>query len=317
MIVHFGLSGLRPEWRSSVACIGVFDGVHLGHRAVVGRALSEATRREAPTVLCTFDRHPTTVLAPDRVPPSLATLDQNLAEFSRLGVSVTVVLPFDRATAATPAQDFFDTVFRDALRAEAVVVGHDFAFGKGREGDTSWLSARIETVVVPPFTLEGRRVSSTEVRAKVASGEVGEAARLLGRPFSLAGVVVGGEKLGRELGYPTLNIARADDQVVPADGVYAGRCRTVRGTFGAAVSIGERPTVGGTARAVEAHLLDYDGEPLYGTAAEVGFLARIRAQERFDGVAELQRQIKADVHAVRGHLERATGLEPATFSLGS
>lgn len=221
MQVHFGVGLLRAEWSRAVVCVGTFDGVHLGHRAVIGRAVEEARNAELPCALATFDRHPFAVLNPARCPKAIADLGENLREFERLGVAVAVVLPFDAALSRMSADVFLRDVLQGAMHASNLVVGHDFAMGNGREGTPEWLAARVPTTVVPPFEIEGHRVSSSAIRTAIAEGNVESAARLLGRPFELTGVVVGGQKLGRTLGYPTANLARSIDGVLPADGVYA------------------------------------------------------------------------------------------------
>jgi len=222
MQVHFGVGLLRAEWRKSVACVGTFDGVHLGHQAVIREAISQAQDKELPCVLVTFDRHPAAILAPARCPKSLAGLQENLEVFRELGVSATVVLPFDAELSRMSAERFLREILIGAVRASSLVVGHDFAMGNGREGNTDWLASRLPTTVVKPFEIDGVRVSSSAIRRMVSEGQVEDAARLLGRPFALSGVVVGGQKLGRQLGFPTANIARSFDQAVPAQGIYAG-----------------------------------------------------------------------------------------------
>jgi riboflavin kinase/FMN adenylyltransferase len=298
MQVHFGLELLNAEWSSSVVCIGTFDGVHLGHQAVIGLAVTEAFQRELPCVVLTFDRHPAHVLAPERCPKAIASLGENLAQFERLGVGVSVILPFTEELSQTGAQTFFDEMLVRCLRAKRLVVGHDFAFGKGREGTPAWLQSRIETEVVPPFELHGSRVSSSAVRTAVSEGDMEEAARLLGRPFAISGIVVSGQRLGRTLGYPTANLARSFDQVTPADGIYAGYATTPHGIFRAAVSIGVRPAVGGTARTIEAFLLDYPGHDLYGRNISVAIHSRIREERNFDSLDALKTQIARDVALV-------------------
>ena len=295
MLVHFGTDLLMPEWQAADACVGTFDGVHLGHQEVIRTALSRAEAAERPCVLVTFDRHPAAVLAPLKKPQSVGTLDQNLAMFRSLGVAVCVVLHFDQELADVSAQAFLDEILIARLHAVELVVGHDFAMGKGRVGDPAWLAQRIATTVVPPFELEGRRVSSTEVRRSVGDGDVENAARLLGRPFAIQGVVVPGQKLGRQLGFPTVNIAKSTEQVTPADGVYAGVCRTPNGTYRAAVNLGVRPAVKGAERSLEAYLLDYPGKPLYGKAVELAFCQRIRPERDFDDLESLSEQIAKDV----------------------
>lgn len=295
MQVHFGVDMLEPEWSGAVLCIGTFDGVHLGHQAVIRRAVEVAASEGLPAVLLTFDRHPAHVLAPDRCPKAVASLDENLTQFSRIGVQVALVLAFTRELSQTTADEFFQRVMVDHVRAKKIVVGHDFAFGKGRKGTPEWLAERIETEVVPPFMLEGNRVSSSAVRSEVAEGRVEHAGVLLGRPFAIAGVVVSGQRLGRELGYPTINLARSFDQVTPADGVYVGECETPHGTYRAAVSIGMRPAVSGTHRTIEAYLLDYPGNDLYGKGVVLSLLRRLREERNFDSLEALKAQIALDV----------------------
>ncbi len=304
MVVHFGVARLEPGWKTAVACLGTFDGVHVGHAELVRRAVERAREAESPAVVVTFDRHPAEVLAPDRTPPYLATLDQNFAQFSRLGVATCVVLPFDAAFTQVTAAGFM-SLLTDRVHATEFVVGHDFTFGKGREADAAWLAARHRALVVPPVLVDGVRVSSTAVRAAVLEGRMVDATRLLGRPFALAGVVVGGKKLGRGLGYPTVNLATSGRMAVPADGVYAGTADTVLGEYAAAISVGVRPAVGGGARTVEAYLLDFPGTSLYGSAVELRVLERMRGEEDFPDLESLKKAIARDVEAVRGLVGRA------------
>lgn len=303
MLVHFGVETLHAEWKESVVCIGVFDGVHLGHREVIRGAVQMARERECPSIVVTFDRHPAAILAPDRCPAQIATLDQDLQEMEALGVAVVVVLPFDLALSQTSAADFLAGILKGSLRAEHLIIGHDFAFGHDREGTPEWLRERIDTTVVPPFELNGVRVSSSQIRRLVVEGKVSQVSALLGRPFAFEGVVVGGQKLGRTLGYPTLNLVRSANQVLPADGIYAGRCLISMGAYEAAVSIGLRPAVGGGPRTIEAHLLDYPGDSLYGSAVTLELVARIRAELPFENLDSLKSQIERDVVEARRLLQ--------------
>lgn len=298
MRVHYGLEQLAAEWSAAVGCVGTFDGVHRGHRAVISRAVECARARALPCVLATFDRHPLATLAPERCPPSLATVGANLRQFEALGVDVALVLPFDRPMSEMPAGKFFEDVLEGALRVNRMVVGHDFAFGHGREGTPAWLSTRVPTETVEPLLVEGQRASSSAIRDAVDLGAVEKAALQLGRPYALEGVVVAGERLGRQLGYPTLNLARSSNQVIPAHGVYAGSCETPFGPFQAAISIGVRPAVGGTHRTIEAYLLDYPGEDLYGRAVELAVARRLRGEQDFATVEALVEQIARDVEDV-------------------
>ncbi len=295
MQVHFGIDLLHPEWGSAVACVGTFDGVHLGHQTVIRRAVEEARKADLPCVLLTFDRHPAAILAPAKCPKAIAPLQDNLREFENLGVSLSIVLHFDAALSRTPAAEFLSSYLVDAARATSLVVGHDFAMGNGREGDTAWLQQRIPTTVMPPFEIDGHRVSSSEIREAVSAGEVDHAAKLLGRPFAVSGIVVSGQKLGRTLGYPTANLARSFDQVLPRDGVYAGWFECDFGRFKAATSIGTRPAVGGGVRTIEPYLLDYPGHSLYGRSARLELVHRLRDERNFDGLDPLREQIRLDV----------------------
>jgi riboflavin kinase/FMN adenylyltransferase len=251
-------------------------------------------------VLVTFDRHPAATLAPSRCPKALAGLQENLQVFERLGVSATVVLPFDAELSRMSAERFLREILTGSVRATSLVVGHDFAMGHGREGTAEWIAARVPTTIVPPFAIDGDRVSSSAIRLAVAEGRMEDASKLLGRPFALSGVVVGGQKLGRQLGFPTANIARSFDQAVPAEGIYAGWLTAPAGRFMAATSIGVRPAVGeGGRQTVEAYLLDYPGESLYGVPVELELSHRLREERNFPSLEELTRQIDLDVQETR------------------
>lgn len=299
MQVHFGLGSLIAEWSSSVVCVGTFDGVHRGHQQVIGAAVRESRDRGVPCILVTFDRHPAAVLAPERLPGALSSLDQNLEQFASLGVSISLILPFDEALSQLTAQAFLDSILIGKLRASSVVVGYDFAMGHNREGDTKWLAERIATTVLPPFEVEGRRVHSSEIRALVKQGGVEAAGVLLGRPYELCGVVVRGHQLGRQIGYPTANIGRSMSQLLPADGIYGGRFWFLGGVFDAAISVGVRPAIGGGDRTVEAYLLDYPGDDLYGRSCRLSFNHLIREERNFESLEALSEQIAADVQQVR------------------
>lgn len=300
MLVHFGLESVKAEWAESVVCIGTFDGVHRGHHELVKTVVELGREMEVPSLVLTFDRHPAAVLAPDRVPARVASLPQILRVFEESGVSGVVVLPFDKELAATNASEFFDWILVGGLKAKKLVVGHDFALGRGREGTAEWLGERMETSVVQPVSYEGVRVSSSQIRALVRDGKVREAGKRLKRPFAYEGVVVGGQKLGRELGFPTVNLAGSCGQVVPGDGVYAGWANTVAGRFRAAISVGMRPTVEGAGRSMEAYLLDFPGDNLYSTALELEFWDYVRGEEKFGGLDELKLQMGRDVEQVAG-----------------
>ncbi|MBN8690271.1 MAG: bifunctional riboflavin kinase/FAD synthetase [Armatimonadetes bacterium] len=295
MLVHFGIENIRADWKSSTVVVGTFDGVHLGHRALIQKTIQEATEREQPSVIVTFDRHPATILSPDHVPLQIGTLEQNVIQMRQAGASVCVILPFDAGLSRTTAHEFFDEILVGSLRANQVVVGHDFGFGMNREGNADWLRSRVDTVEFPPFAVNGQRVSSSLIRCMVDAGQVEEVQQYLGRPFSIAGVVVSGHKRGRALGFPTLNIARSTQGLLPADGVYAGVCRVKTVPYKAAISIGTNETFGEGPRTIEAYLLDYPGTEIYGCPVELGFIEKIRGQQRFESVQELIDQMNHDV----------------------
>jgi len=302
MQVHLGIGVLRAEWERAVVCIGTFDGVHLGHEAVIRTAVQEARRQDLPCVLVTFDRHPAEILAPDRAPKYLAPLQENLNRFEELGVAVTLVLHFDAELSRMSAERFLNEILVGSARAAELVVGHDFAMGNGREGTAAWLSSRIPTTIVPPFEVDGERVSSSAIRDAILQGDMEGAARLLGRAYAITGVIVGGQRLGRQLGFPTANLARSMNQALPANGIYTGWFESSKGRYPAAVSIGVRPAVGGGDRTVEAYLLDYPGDSLYGLSARLEIVSRLHEELDFPSLDALIEQISRDVAETRRRL---------------
>jgi riboflavin kinase/FMN adenylyltransferase len=299
MQVHFGIELLRPEWTRAVVCIGTFDGVHLGHQAVISEAVARAGREELPSIVVTFDRHPSVVLNPSKAPKAIASLKMNLEHFQGLGVGLTVVLPFNAWLSRMSADEFFRTILVEKLRASTVVVGHDFAMGNGREGTLTWLSERMDTDVVPAFSVGEERVSSSLIRAAVSSGDLATANAMLGRGFEIQGFVDHGQKLGRTLGFPTANIARSFDQVLPADGVYAARIMFDGQSYNAALAIGTRPAAGGGPRSIEAFLLDYPGTSLYGKHVRLRLEHFLRPELNFPSLDALKEQMAKDVESVR------------------
>jgi riboflavin kinase/FMN adenylyltransferase len=267
--------------------IGTFDGVHLGHRAVI---------EGADTVL-TFEPHPISVVRPDAVPKLITSYPVKADLIAGLGVDELVVIPFDRDFSQKTAEEFVEDVLVGKLQAEHVSVGENFRFGKGAKGDAEFLRARpeFETRVVPLVEVEGETVSSTQIRALVAAGEVDKAARFLGGPFLFEGEVVPGDRRGRELGMPTANIVPDDHLAHPGHGVYAAWAHG----HPAAVNVGVRPTFEtGRGLLVEAYLLDFSGD-LYGQTLRVAFLERLRGEKRFDSVEELVAQMHRDVEQAR------------------
>jgi len=298
--------------RSAVA-VGNFDGVHRGHKALVAAAVARARETGGAAVVLTFDPHPARVLRPDAAPSALSTLAQKEELVTALGIDRLVALAFDERLAALSPAAFVREVLGSMLGARHVVVGESFRFGHAREGDARTLEALggregFDVQVVPPVLHAGRPISSSRVREALAAGDVGEAAQLLGRPYALDGRVVRGDGRGRTLGVPTANL-RADDQLLPARGVYAGRALVPSGEWRTAVvNVGERPTFGGTGLVVEAHLVDFTGD-LYDARVRLSFHARLRGEERFQSAQALVERIQADVRAARELLPPAAARE--------
>ncbi|MGI8924571.1 MAG: riboflavin biosynthesis protein RibF [Fimbriimonadales bacterium] len=299
----FGLETLSPGWAESTVCIGVFDGVHLGHQSVIRAACDNARANSRPAVAVTFDRNPLAVLRPERCPKTILGQNAKLAKIAALGIDLTLVTTFDKSFSQMPAQEFLENELRARICAKKVVVGHDFALGKDRVGTAAWLSERIPTEILPPLEQRGRRVSSTEIRKDVAEGQVAEAAALLGGPYELAGIVAKGQQLGKKLGIPTANIVPIIDQVIPKDGIYACFGTAPQGRFQAAVSLGTRPAIEGAGFAIEAHLLDFPDRDLYGRFLSLEFVARLRDELWFDSHENLVAQIRLDIENARETLE--------------
>jgi riboflavin kinase / FMN adenylyltransferase len=298
-----GLEAVPTDWGRSVVTIGVFDGVHRGHQIMVGRAIQRARERGLPCVLVTFDPHPAEVIRPGSHPARLTTLRRRAALAADLGVDAFLVLPFTVAVSRMEPAAFAHEILVERLHAAEVVVGTNFTFGYKASGDVPML---LELGRKFGFGVEGMGLvsdggvtfSSTYIRSCIDAGDVEAAAAALGRPHRVEGVVVHGEKRGRELGFPTANIAMAPYTAVPADGVYAGLFAIRDRLLPTAVSVGTNPTFSGRERTVEAYVLDVS-EDFYGFDVAVDFTARLRGQERFDDVDALIAQMKRDVERTR------------------
>ncbi|HEY1134663.1 MAG TPA: bifunctional riboflavin kinase/FAD synthetase [Nocardioides sp.] len=291
----------------TVAVIGNFDGVHLGHQHVVRRAREVAAELGVDdVVVVTFDPHPIAVLRPEHAPLALTTIDERLALLFAAGVDHALVVPFDRSVASWTPEQFVQRVLVDSLRVKGVVVGANFRFGARAAGDVATLRSEGEghDFVVEGIALDGgpQVWSSTYVRTCLAAGDVEGAAEALGRPFAVRGTVVQGDQRGRELGYPTANVPTSGLVAAPADGVYAGRLRRLDTgeELPAAISVGTNPTFAGEReRRVESYVLDRDDLELYGVEVEVSFVAHLRGMVRFDGVDALVDQMADDVRRAR------------------
>jgi riboflavin kinase/FMN adenylyltransferase len=278
--------------------VGSFDGVHLGHVDVIRRTVAASTADGTQPALLTFEPHPRCVLDPANCPQSITTLQEKLALIEALGIEHAIVIRFDRALSSLSPQQFVD-LLAPAMDVRRWVVGFDFAFGRQRAGSAAWLRSNGHEVdVVPRFTLNGKDLHSSDVRRLVTLGEMEEANRLLDRSYSMAGPVEAGDKVGRRLGFPTANIGIEPNKLVPALGAYAGRAVADEGHFVAALSVGYRPTFGGTQLRVEAFLLDFEGD-LYQKRLELRFERYLHPDITFPTTDELVQQLRRDVADTR------------------
>ncbi|MDF1535379.1 MAG: riboflavin biosynthesis protein RibF [bacterium] len=293
-----------------VAAVGNFDGVHLGHQEVFATAVARAGAFGLPAVLLTFASHPLTIVNPGAAPAPLMTVDDRLGIARQTGFEAAIVLDFDQELASMSPEEFAARMLVERIGIRELVAGKGWRFGRGRSGDMEWLSgfgqgAGLTVRGVGPVMIEGRPVSSTWVRESLARGDVGEVARLLGRPHFVRGTVIRGEGRGRDLGFPTVNLD-CHGVLVPAHGVYAGGYRVGEASGPAALSVGPAPTfegghgiVGsGPRAALEGHLIGLDRD-LYGQTLTIAFFRRLRDQRPFPDVDTLSRQIALDVEAAR------------------
>ena len=284
--------------------LGNFDGVHLGHQAVLRRAVEEGRKAGARVVAATFDPHPRAVLGGGGSPGLLMPLGLRREALLRYGAEEVRVITFDLALSKKSPREFVRDVLVGQIGAEAVVVGENFRFGYRAAGDVRALAALMQemgrTALAVPVQCTGERVeiSSTRIRMLISEGALAEAAGLLGRPYVLRGGVIKGDRRGRSIGFPTANLLPDPVALVPAIGVYTGFVRVGEETYAAATNVGLAPTFSRAERRVEAHLLDFDGD-LYGRVLDVAFTQRIRGERRFSGVEELKEQIERDVEEAR------------------
>lgn len=313
------LSELAPVVeRGSIVSWGNFDGVHLGHQALIKRVIEQARIAGLPAVVITFDPHPLNVVMGDKAPPLLMPLQHKLECFADLGVDLTLVIPFTRQTANLPPEDFVRLVLSECLNTRHLVVGYDYAFGKGRRGNAALLTelgAEMGFTVeeFPAVYINGDVVSSTRIRAMLRLGDTIETRTLLGRPYSVEGVIIHGmNRGGKLLGFPTANLNIEESLLLPKPGVYAvlaevdpkvhtlpGVCTGSEGLYIKGVAnVGTNPTFGNETLRVETHLLDFHTD-IYGKAFRVHFIQRLRDERKFSGVTELIEQIRRDTAKAR------------------
>lgn len=305
----------KPPERA-VLTVGNFDGLHVGHQLIMKTVTGRARALEGQAAVYTFEPHPRKVLRPSLAPRLLTTLEQKLELLEAAGVDLTIVEPFDREFARLPAERFVREILHERIDPLEVYVGYDFRYGRDREGSMRTLTELgphlgFSVTIVPEVKLGSRDVNSTRIRELLEQGNVGEAASLLGRPYTVRGRVVVGDRRGRTLGFPTMNL-EAENEVLPRSGVYAGRVRfldagspAAGSGFGAVTNVGRRPTFGASERVLtEAHLLDFEGDA-YGRRIEVTFEHALREERRFPDVEALRAQIAADAELARRKLAGA------------
>ncbi len=291
--------------RPCVLTLGVFDGLHLGHQAIMRQVVERARSVGAVATAMTFDPHPRAVLHPETAPPLLQTLDQRLANLEVLGIEQTIVIPFSREFAGQPAENFLNEIIHDRLHAREVYLGKGFAFGKDRGGNIDLLRSMSKQLgfvadEVDEVQLRGNRISSSAIRKVLAEGRVNLARRMLGRPYGVEGVIIRGNRRGHTIGFPTANL-KPHNRVIPRYGVYA-TATLIDGIWRKSITnIGVRPTFESDSEpSIETYVFDFDGD-LYGDVLRVRFLHRIRDERKFNGIEELKAQIERDTKRARNY----------------
>lgn len=297
-----GLEFYPPDAAASAVALGAFDGIHLGHRAILGTAVAQARRHDLQALACTFDRDPLEVLQPARAPLAITTLEERLELIGETGIDTAVVIAFTPAVAAIEPEAFVKEVLVGTLRAREVVVGFNHRFGRGARGDAGLLETlagglALTAHIVPALTVDGVTVSSSEIRVALQRGDLARAAQLLGRWYSIRGEVVRGAGRGRTLGFPTANV-KTERPLGLSAGVYVCEVGVGSNRYQSVVNVGVRPTFGETELAVEAHLLDFSGD-LYRVRLTLTFLRRLRDERKFPSIDALRHQIELDIASAR------------------
>lgn len=307
------MSRLPKLPHGAVVTVGTFDGVHLGHRAVLDDLVIRARAANRASVLVTFEPHPLSVLRPDLAPGRLTTAAERSAALAETTLDYLVVLRFDAALAGLEPEAFVRSVLLERCQMAELVVGHDHGFGRGRSGDLATLRAlgvqhgfRVDPIA-PVAGPDGAVISSSAIRQAIMAGDLARAARGLGRPYRVSGTVERGAQRGRTIGVPTVNLAPPEGKLLPPDGVYAVRVEWGGGVAGGMMNQGSRPTVGDGRRWLEAHLFDFEGD-LYGREIRIEWVAPLRAIRRFDSLDALRAQLELDRRAARAALEGSRDL---------
>jgi riboflavin kinase/FMN adenylyltransferase len=283
--------------------IGVFDGVHLGHQAVISTSAEHARAVNGTPVVVTFDPHPEKILRPEAAPHLLTATPHKIALIRDLGVRHLLIIAFDKKFAATEPEDFVQQLVNDSKPLREICVGHEWSFGKNRRGNLELLKKLgaqfdFDVVGIPPVTVNGEVVSSTTIRQAVEAGDLKKAAEMLGREYTILGTVVRGDDLGKKIGFPTANLSAHNEQF-PPNGVYFAEAKLDRAVYPGVVNLGCRPTVSSkTERVLEIHLLDFNRD-IYGKDVQVRFIRYLRPEKKFENLEALARQIEADVKQAR------------------
>jgi len=304
--IYDSWQGLKSKHENIVVGLGNFDGVHRGHAEIFAHLKKISIDRGVPSVVVTFEPHPLKILAPESAPSLITTFEQKSALIAEYGIDYLVVVPFSKEFSQLPANDFVLTILCRSLGMVHIIIGHDYAFGRGREGNFKTLETLgtlngFTLEDLPPIGEEGVVFSSSLVRSAVADGDMDAAARILGRYYQISGTVVHGREIGQTLGFPTANIATSNE-LLPSDGVYAVMARIDGQLVKGACNVGINPTFGGSTRTIEVFLLDYS-DNIYDHGIDVHFVQRLRPVQRFPDVATLKSAIAQDVSNTRIILE--------------
>lgn len=307
MQIYYDLEAPSESFQESIVTVGVFDGLHIGHQAVLQQVLSQAETFNLASFVLTFDPPPLAFLAPERCPPALTTLAKKIEILEQLGVDAVVFARFDAYLQQMSPNTFVQQVLLQRLQARQVIVGYDWQFGKGRSGNAEALKElgdkyRFDVMIVGPVQFHGKPVHSTRVREAIANSNLDLASELLGRRYSITGEVVKGEGRGRQIGFPTANID-AGNQMVPPSGVYAVQVKLEGCMFAGVLNMGTRPTFNGEKFQIETHLFDFE-KIIYGKKIEISFIEKIRAERRFPNPEMLVNQIRQDVTMAKAILKR-------------
>ena len=299
-------SGFSAEFISSAVTLGNFDGVHLGHRELFRTLVKTARRLNCPSIVYTFNPHPLKFLYPENAPLLLNTPAEKQRLIAASHVDYLIEMPFTADFATMSPEQFVADILVEQLKIKVLIVGYDYAFGKGRRGDTEFLKSCGEKYgfhvnVLQPVGADGLPYSSTRIRQMIAAGDVVNVVQLLGRQYNLEGVVVPGDQRGRQLGFPTANLQTEKEQL-PAPGVYAVKVRHNLQEYGGVVNIGNRPTFDGKKRTIEVYLLDFTGQ-LYGQKLRIYFVEKLRDEQKFDNIETLVKTIEMDVVRARQILQ--------------